>query len=79
MKNREAQIRRWLAQIYNCRGQLAEEAWAKFAKFYAELGYWDDVTPGRRTDGEDPWDHLEQQLIKELVGLEDYDTPTERL
>ena len=79
MKNREARLRRWLAEIYNCRGTLPDHHWDQFAKFYAELGYCDDVTPGRRTDGADPWDHLEQQLIKELVGLEDYDTPTERL
>ena len=66
MKNREARLRRWLAEIYNCRGTLPEQHWPQFAEFYHELGYWDDVTPGRRTDGVDPWDHLEQLLIDQV-------------
>ena len=65
MKEKDAKIRRWLGQIYNCRGQLGEIAWNKFAKFYAELEYWDDVTPGRRIDGRDPWDVFEERLIKD--------------
>lgn len=65
MDKKEAAIRRWLGQIYNNRGQLNDTAWVKFAKFYADLGYWDDVTPGRRIDGRDPWDVFEEQLQKD--------------
>lgn len=63
MDRKEAAIRRWLGQVYNNRGHITDEAWPKFAAFYKELGYWDDITPGRRVDGKDPWDILEQNLV----------------
>lgn len=65
MRKKDAAIRRWLGQIYNCRGQLPDEAWTKFAAFYEELGYFDDVTPGRRLDGQDPWDQFQEHLANQ--------------
>jgi hypothetical protein len=63
MTHKEAEIRRWLGQIYNNRGQLDYAAWVKFAKFCEREGFMDDAVPGKRLDGQDPWDILQENLM----------------
>ena len=65
MTNRDVEIKRWLCEMYNNRGLgLPDAAWPKFAAFCEQNGFTDEPLPGRRLDGQDPWDVLQDKWEK---------------
>jgi hypothetical protein len=64
-REKEAAMRRWIGQVYHNRGyELVPEVWAEFKAFYENIGWWDDITPGVRLDGQDKWKLLEKRLAE---------------
>ena len=64
MTEKEAGMRRWICQMYNCRGfGFTEEGWLKFAAFCEANRLTDDVAMGVRPDKADKWDIYEEQIL----------------
>lgn len=58
----QAALKRWICQIYACRGVINDSTWEAFAKFCEENGYTDEPPPGKRLDARNRWDVFEEEL-----------------